>query len=141
MKQEEGNEVEGSTGDGARGFGAVIDLAGGGLAWFLHLALSYLAAEFGCLTRLGEVRFAGMTGVVWMLLAIALFAAAGAGLALRSSWRRWRGESIEGEGEGTCFTSGDAWRFTARTGIVINGFFLLVIVVGSAPILYYLRDC
>jgi hypothetical protein len=113
-------------------------MVGGGVAWTLHLLLSYVVAEFGCLAGLGEVRFLGLTVVAWLLLGVTLAVLALGGMAAMVSWRSQR--ILEGHvTEGPDDLAGE--KFMARTGFVTNVAFLAIIAVQAIPIFYFLRAC
>lgn len=116
-----------------------LNLIGGGTAWLLHLLLSYLVAEFGCLRGLGEIRILGITAVAWLLILVSLLTLALAGIATFVSWRirEKLGRAAENADE-----AGDgAKHFAARAGLITNGLFFFIILVESLPILYFLHGC
>lgn len=114
-----------------------VCLVGGGVAWFLHLLLSILVAEFGCVAGFGEVRFGGINLVAWSLILVTAITWSG-GLAVTVlSYRvsqRIGGDVVNGE-------VGNGRFFAARVGFTANLSFVFVILVESFPILYFLHDC
>lgn len=119
------------------GFG----LIGGGLAWLVHLLLTYGIAEFGCPSRHGDWTFLGITGVAWMLLG----ASAGTiPIALAATWvshrrqqvlRREALDKIENEEDiGSELT-------LARIGFLSSLIFAVTILVQTIPIFFFLQSC
>jgi hypothetical protein len=112
-------------------------MLGGGAAWLVHLVAAYAFAEFGCVGRLRQVSLAGLTAVAWLIIGVSvltlLIAVASALTAYRSE-RRLR--ATQDDLMGTA-----AEVEVARTGWVTSGLFVLVILVESLPIFYYLKDC
>lgn len=110
-------------------------LLGGAIAWVLHLLLAYLIAEFGCVGGLGEVRFLGITAVAWLILAVSLLTLAGAVAATVVARRSERPPAHDDDDVG----SSEA--MFARAGLIISAWFVLIILVETVPILYYLGSC
>lgn len=111
-------------------------LLGGAVAWLIHLVAAYLIAEFGCLTHFGEQRALGITLVSWMIVAVTAITALGGGSA---TWAAYRSFGRLRDARESVDTA--AQRATARAGMYASGFSLLVILVETLPLLYYLRDC
>lgn len=117
-------------------FGLV--LVGGGAAWFLHLLLAVVLAEFGCVAGWGDIRFGGINLVAWLLLVVTVVSlAAGVAVTILSyrlggkvALRAEMGDSREG-----------ARMFAARTAFIANMVFVFVILMESVPIFYFLHDC
>jgi hypothetical protein len=113
-------------------------LFGGAIAWTVHLMLAYAAAEFGCVGRLGEQAYLGITLVAWfevaLTLATALVSGAATFVAYRSH-RQLRFEVAESD------TTVAAERYTAWAGVLTSGLFTFIILFESIPILYYLHRC
>src|SRR5919106_5097952 len=88
-------------------------LFGGAAAWTVHLMLAYAAAEFGCVGRLGERGYLGVSMVAWLELALTvattLAASAATVVAYRSHRRLRSGEAGEN-------AAGVAERYTAWAG-------------------------
>lgn len=102
-------------------------LLGGAVAWTLHLLLAYVIAEFGVLSGLVELSWAGLDVVSWLLLGWSAAMLALAGVAVWVSWRLRAEESD------------DEVRFCARFGRAANLAFLVIIAVESVPIFFFLR--
>jgi hypothetical protein len=117
-------------------WGLRFSIVGGGVAWTLHLLLSYVAAEFGCILGLDTSRFLGLTAVVWLLAAVTL-GSLGLGvwatLVSFSSRKKLRGHERTEDCQGELFT--------ATVGLIANIFFVFVILVQAIPIFYFLREC
>jgi hypothetical protein len=99
--------------------------------------LAYAIAEFGCVGRLGERSYGGISLVAWLLLALTaatvLAAAAATGVAYHS-YRRLRSSPSEIDVTGAAQNA--AW-----AGVLTSGTFTFVILFESLPILYYLQGC
>lgn len=104
-------------------------LWGGGAAWTAHLLAVWLIAEFGCLTGLAKPGPLDISWVAWLILAVTVVCLALAGIATYASWRHARRDT------------GKPARFLGRTGLVANPLFMLVIIVQTLPVFFYLRDC
>jgi heme/copper-type cytochrome/quinol oxidase subunit 2 len=113
-------------------------LLGGGSAWFAHLALAFTIAEFGCLAGLGHVQWTGLSVVAWMLLAMTAVTLA---VGVAATWVAWRNRRRLLQSWGPRSESHEAEDFTARLALVTNATFVVVIVVQTIPIFYYLREC
>jgi hypothetical protein len=113
------------------GFGIV----GGPCAWFGHLLATYIIAEFGCVGESQPELVAGITRVSWMLVgasvAMTLLGLLAVGVAYRGM-RVARGGGEQGQ---------PGSEFAGQAGLITSGLSVLVIIVESLPILYYLRDC
>lgn len=128
-------------------------LLGGAIAWTVHLMFAYAAAEFGCVGRLGERGYLGITLVAWLEVALtsatALVAGAATFVAYRCD-RRLRDDAIQmGAAQTNAADSNAALtnaalvaeQYTARAGLLTSGLFTFIILFESIPILYYLRNC
>jgi hypothetical protein len=111
-------------------------LLGGGVAWLAHLLLSYLIAEFGCMSGWGKETWLGVTTLAWLLLAVSFLTLLGAGLAVyvafRSKQRLGRSDPSEEPASA---------EYMARAGYITSGVFLFIILVESVPIFFFLQSC
>jgi hypothetical protein len=113
-------------------------LLGGAGAWTAHLMLAYAAAEFGCVGRLGEQSYLGITMVAWLVLALTVATTLTSGAATVVAYRsRCRLRSEEAAED----AAGAAERYAARAGLMMSGMFTFVILFESIPIFYYLHGC
>ncbi len=119
--------------DGRLWFGVL----GGAIAWLLHLVLSYLIAEFGCVSGWGEHHWMGLSLVAWLGLAVSVSMVASAVVANGIATRNQKGFSKDVDSE----TSSDGERFMARSGVLANRFFIVIIIVQSIPFVFYLQGC
>lgn len=102
----------------------------GGLAWLLHFLSIWVAAEFGCLSSFARPGLGGVSVVAWIVLLLSAVFVGLAGFAAFRSCRR------------TPVTAGDGSdAFLGRFARVANGIFLLIIVVETLPVFFYLKDC
>lgn len=119
---------------GRLGFG----LIGGGLAWLVHLLLTYGIAEFGCPTRPAEITFIGITLVAWMLLAVSVATIL---VALAATWVSLRRErELRREQRDTVGDEGPDLTL-ARIGFYSGIVFAFTIFAQTVPIFYYLQSC
>lgn len=113
-------------------------LFGGAMAWTIHLMLAYAAAEFGCVGRLAESSYLGISMVAWLELALTaamtLTSAAATAVAYRS-YRRLRSNEPE-ENHVVAAEQHTAW-----AGLLTSGLFTFIILFESIPILFYLQSC
>jgi hypothetical protein len=111
---------------------------GGGIAWTLHLILSYLLAEFACLSGADEARLLGITLIAWSLLALSAVMLAASGAAALVGWRAKRQlAALKGNRDDEL----DTEIHFARSGAIMSGIFALVIACQTLPIFYYLGSC
>lgn len=119
-------------------FALWFSLLGGGLAWLLHLLLTYGLAEFGCVSGWPDFTFLGMTGLDWLLLGAS---ALSIGLAGVSIWVSYRVEKYLEPFQ----TEGPDWptpeHHVAKVGRVANLLFILIIFVQTIPIFFFLNEC
>jgi hypothetical protein len=113
-------------------------LLGGAIAWTAHLMLAYVAAEFGCVGRLGERSYLGISMVAWfeIVLTVVMTLASGAATAVAYRSHRRLRSSVTGEDNALA-----AERYTAWAGVLTSGTFTFIILFESIPILYYLHSC
>jgi hypothetical protein len=113
-------------------------LLGGALAWAAHFISAYLLAEFGCVGGLAEYRFANVSYVAWLEIAVTavavLVAFAATMLAYRSSRRLQSRPPV----------SDDALHgepYLARAGLYTSAIFTFVILFEAIPLFFYFRHC
>jgi hypothetical protein len=115
----------------------IFAVTGGAWAWTLQLWLSWILGEPLCFVQAGEFTLAGLgSSALWVAIGVGTGALALA--ALLASYRLWRragGEQALEEPSGS-----GVRRFLAYTGLVLNGLFLLTIVMGvTSPL--WLAPC
>jgi hypothetical protein len=125
---------EGQVSRGTLWFG----LFGGAVAWTVHLMLAYAAAEFGCVGRLGERGYLGISMVAWLEIALTVATTLVSGTATVVAYRSHR-RLRSGETEADAAVTAE--RYTAWAGVLTSGIFTFIIVFESIPILYYLHSC
>jgi hypothetical protein len=111
-------------------------LFGGALAWTVHLMLAYGVAEFGCVGRLADREYAGVSLVAWLEIALTIATTLTAGAATWVAHRQY-GRLKSGLDN----FAESAERRIAWTGVITSGLFTFIIVFESIPILYYLHTC
>jgi len=118
-----------------------IGVWGGGIAWTVHFLTAALIAEWGCLTGLSAWSLWGMSAVAWSIILVSIAMAL---VALVVTWVAYsevlRLNALSDEKSDLYDRLGNR-RFMARTGFAASAFFLLIIVVQSLPILFYLSEC
>lgn len=122
-------------------WGLWFGLAGGVVAWLLHFLLAYAISEFGCVGGWDRINWAGLTAITWSLLAVTVLGVglAGASVLIAARARkRLEDQHLDAPGEPGVAAAG-FWM--AWTGYMVGLVSLVVIVVQSIPILYWLGDC
>ena len=114
-------------------------LLAGAFAWVVHLMGAYAVAEFGCVAGLAQYEFVGVSLVAWLLIGLSVIAALVAAVGTSVALMRYC--SLRREEPNTSPEIQRALAAVARTGLITSGLFLLVIVVESLPIIYYLSNC
>lgn len=109
---------------------------GGALGWTLHLMGAYALSEGFCRSGLHASSFLGIGLMLWGLGLITLLALA---LAISALWLSRRHQltslaSLRAE-------SGDIHLFMARSSLLSNALFILIIVMQAFPILILGRNC
>jgi hypothetical protein len=109
---------------------------GGALAWTLHLMGTYALSEGFCRSGLHQISFLGLGLMIWGLGLLTLLALA---VTLSALWiaRRQQLSSLANVRAG----SGDIFLFMARSSLLANALFLIVIVAQSLPIFILGRSC
>lgn len=110
---------------------------GGAIAWSVHFLVLYFLVEALCVTGTAGTRvfgFALPAFVIAIVTVVALLVAFGAAVVAHRSWRRWRGSEhdevrLRGSGAHLLFL-----------GLLLNGFFVLMILVETLPI-FFLGPC
>ena len=113
-------------------------LLGGAMAWTVHLLLAYAVAEFGCVGRLGERGYLGITLVAWLEVALTLGTTLASGAATVVAYRCHRQLRFAAAPADAAVA---AERQTAWAGLLTSGLFTFIILFESIPILYYLHHC
>lgn len=110
----------------------------GAAAWLLHLLLVYGIAEFGCRAGWGDRLFLGLSHVSWSLLAVTGATLVLASVATAVGWRNARlSRALATE----LSADNHARLFTARAGWITSGLFVVIILVQTIPIFFFLRNC
>jgi hypothetical protein len=109
---------------------------GGALAWTLHLMGTYALSEGFCRSGLHQYSFLGLGLMIWGLGLLTLLAMA---VTLGALWtsRRQQMTSLANVRSG----SGDISIFMARSSLLANALFLIIIIAQSFPILILGRSC
>ncbi len=113
-------------------------LLAGGMAWLVHLILAWVIAEFGCVSRFHELRFAGLTAVAWsgLAMSVALLVVAASALWIARNNELRLHHSVT---EPTL--DRDSRLFMARSGVMASATFIIIIAVQTIPFLFYLGGC
>lgn len=110
----------------------------GAVAWLFHLLLVYGIAEFGCRAGWGTRELLGLNWVWWSLLAVTVATLILASSATVVGWRQARlsralAPDLNAEHH--------ARLFTARAGWITSGLFVVIILVQTIPLFFFLEDC
>ncbi|MFN7138969.1 MAG: hypothetical protein ACK4UN_06500 [Limisphaerales bacterium] len=112
-------------------------LLGGATAWMVQLFLVWAIAEFGCVAGLGEIKWMGITVVSWMAIVASLLMLV---IGIVSTWVAYRSRNrIRAATDWNDMN--EAAAFMANTGFITSGIFVLIIIIQSVPILFFLRHC
>ena len=122
-------------------FALWFGLLGGAVAWLIHFLAAYAISEFGCVAEWGDRLWMGISVAAWLLIAMtAATTALAAAALLTAHWVRRRiGGSVEDlpDSEGIVASA----PYMAYIGWVLSVLSLVIILVQSVPILYWLEDC
>jgi hypothetical protein len=111
---------------------------GGALAWLAHLVLAWGIAEFGCIAGLGASKWLGIPAMTVLLGGLT---ASALGIALAAAWATFRVEwRMLSDNEANPLFRGAAM-YLSRSGLVLNGLFVLVIIAQSFPIFFFGGNC
>ncbi len=109
---------------------------GGGIAWTLHLLSIYAIGEFGCTSGFDETMWLGVSAVAWLLIGASAIllgvATAAVVIGYRDAGGRWNDSDEPPE---------DAQEILSQFGWVLSALFMLVILIESVPIFFYLDGC
>jgi hypothetical protein len=110
---------------------------GGGIAWTIHLLSIYVIGEFGCVSGLGQLSFANISYVAWMILGISLLLLATTLIAAVVGYidtkRDVNRENSQIEDEGGVYLS--------KFGFILNVLFIIIIIFETLPVFAYLDGC
>jgi hypothetical protein len=109
-------------------------LATGVVIWSLHLIISYALVSLACERGLLQANLGAFALARWITIGLTVIAAAAvfyAGLVAYRNWRHLRRTHLANGEE-----PGGRFRFMAWLGVLLNGLFLLAIVVALFPLLF-----
>ncbi len=123
-----------------------IGIWGGGIVWTVHFLSIALIAEWGCFTGLGEWRWLGVTGVAWVIVMISVLMSL---VCLGVVWLAWDTFKNLNRSPASCPSDevADVYdrpgnhRSLAKVGLFSGLLFLVIILVQSVPVLFYLTEC
>jgi heme/copper-type cytochrome/quinol oxidase subunit 2 len=110
---------------------------GGGFAWTFHLLSIYAVGEFGCVSGMDSIAYAGISMVAWMILilsAVALAVAMAAAFVGYRDKRRDNAQKVSRPEE-------DGGRFLSSFGFLLSSLFVFIIIVETMPVFAYLDGC
>jgi hypothetical protein len=111
---------------------------GGGTAWFAHLVLAWMIAEWGCFAGLYRWTSWGLPSITWAIIAVSAVLLL---VGLAATWIAYRTEvEIRKHGFQTNVTESTAG-FIAKTALASNVLFTVIILFQTVPILFFLRSC
>jgi hypothetical protein len=111
---------------------------GGAVAWAVHFAVAYFAAEFGCQTELGQWVYAGVNGVAWVVLGATVLALGVTGAAIWTAYRLDKVLEVDERG-GTDTAAPRA--HLARIGLITSALFAFLTAIQAIPVFFFLREC
>lgn len=112
---------------------------GGAIAWLIHLLLAYGIAEFGCVSGLGERHWLGVSMVAWLEAVLSILSLSSC---LFACWvARQNSQSLTQRETQVDSDAADARMFMARSGVLSNRLFVLIIAVQSIPFIFYWNGC
>lgn len=110
---------------------------GGGVAWTFHLLSIYAVGEFGCVSGMGRITYAGISAVAWMIL---IFSAAAFFIAAAAAFIGYR-DSRRDKNQKAYSPEDDGGRFLSSFGFLLSSLFVLIIFVETLPVFAYLDGC
>ena len=110
---------------------------GGGFAWTFHLLSIYAVGEFGCISGMGRITYAGISMVAWMILLLSVIALVIATAAATIGYRDKCRDNVQ-EPSSPADSGG---RFLSSFGFLLSSLFVLIIVVETLPVFVYLDGC
>lgn len=108
-------------------------LIGGGVAWFLRFLVIWVISEFGCIGAEPAWATGLGTAVVMMLASVPFIAAAA--LASVLSYRLMKSHDAS-RADHT-----ETQRFFAKTGLIVNPIFVVIMLVECLPMFVFLNEC
>jgi hypothetical protein len=110
---------------------------GGGIAWTLHLLSIYAIGEFGCVSGLGRVMFAGVSAVAWAIIFVSILLFLLSGFSVTLAFFDMRKDSLKE----TRDPGNEGGEYLSRFGFILNLLFSLIIAVETMPVFWYLGGC
>lgn len=110
-------------------------LLGGHFAWTLQLLGGYLVISLGCRSE-GGTRVVGMDVYEWLVLLVTVIAAAVALMATVVALAIW-GKFPIPTFDGTSYQRSPRVRFMAVVGLLLNVLFVMTILLGVTPHIYF----
>lgn len=108
-------------------FSLWIGMLGGATAWAIHLVVAYALVPLACARGLDILLYATIPTTIGL-----------AGVSVWLAWRGWdRSNGDVDHDDRDEFLTLNRVRFMAISGILMSGFFLIVIIAQSVPILAY----
>ncbi|MDO3376741.1 hypothetical protein [Geoalkalibacter halelectricus] len=112
-------------------------LLGGGFAWTYHLISIYAVGEFGCVSGLDRLTFAGISAVAWLIL---IFSALSFTVALAAALIGYRDKQWDARQQSPGREE-EGGRFLSQFGFLLSSLFALIIFVETLPVFAYLGGC
>jgi hypothetical protein len=110
---------------------------GGGFAWTFHLLSIYAVGEFGCVSGMGNMTYAGISKVAWMILTLSVLALA---VAVAAAFVGYRDKHWD-RSQKVISAEDDGGRFLSSFGFLLSSLFVFIIFVETLPVFFYLDGC
>lgn len=110
---------------------------GGGFAWTFHLLSIYAVGEFGCVSGMDRITYAGISAVAWMILILSAVALA---IAMAAAFVGYRDKHWDNAQE-VSSPEDDGGRFLSSFGFLLSSLFGFIIFVETMPVFAYLDGC
>ena len=110
---------------------------GGGCAWTFHLLSIYVVGEFGCVSGMDSIIYAGISMVAWVILILSVLALA---IAIAAALIGYRDKHWDNSQKGSR-PEDDGGRFLSSFGFLLSSLFVFIIFVETMPVLFYLDGC
>lgn len=110
---------------------------GGGFAWTFHLLSIYAVGEFGCVSGMDHIIYAGISAVAWMILILSAVALV---IAMAAAFVGYR-DTHRDNAQKVSSPEDDGGRFLSSFGFLLSSLFVFIIFVETLPVFVYLDGC
>lgn len=110
---------------------------GGGCAWTFHLLSIYSVGEFGCVSGIDRITYAGISMVAWMILILSAVALT---IAMAAAFVGYHDKQRDNAQE-VFHPEDNGGRFLSSFGFLLSSLFVFIIFVETMPVFAYLGGC